>query len=191
MSSERSYRILADRGAGLTYESYLAEWNATFEIFVRRADESLVEFSMDDLCMYFLKANLQDHPGPELVEEFRDTYLDEWSMVDGNPSLAAYARYRIFAIAVALEDRPAADAVFSELDAMYPVGNSLHDFVEMAILFRNAYGSGGLGSACTGAGGFAESHADVVLEPLGSQNYGYANRDYSGASMCPAPMLDE
>ena len=52
-SPERSYRILADRGAGLTYESYLAEWNATFEIFVRRADESLVEFSMDDLCMYF------------------------------------------------------------------------------------------------------------------------------------------
>jgi hypothetical protein len=120
-----------------------------------------------------------------------DVNLDEWTLVEGNAALAAYARYRIFAIAVALEDRPAADAALAEMETEYPVGSALHDFVEMAILFRNAYASGGLGSACTGAAGFAESHADVVLEDLGSQIYGYANRDYTGASMCPAPVIGQ
>ena len=116
-----------------------------------------------------------------------DDNLDEW-LVDGdNPAVAAYARYRIAVIAVALDDSAAAEEMIAEMEALYPVGSRLHDFVEMAILFRTAFASGGLGAACRGAAGFAESHAPVVLATLGSEVYGYANRDYTGESICPAP----
>ena len=118
-----------------------------------------------------------------------DVNLDEWLVDGGNPALAAYARYKIAVIAVALDDRGAADAMIAEMESLYPAGSALHDFVEMAILFKTAFGSGGLGAACTGAAGFAESHAGDVLVPLGSQVYGYANRDYTGESMCPAPEV--
>ncbi|HUF38145.1 MAG TPA: hypothetical protein VMN57_06460, partial [Anaerolineales bacterium] len=109
----------------------------------------------------------------------------------GRADLAAYARFRIFAIAVALQDPAATAAALAELEANYPVGDARRVYVEMAILFRNAYNSGGLGAACTAAAGFAESQAGKILAPLGSGVYGYANRDYTGESMCPAPDVEE
>jgi len=120
-----------------------------------------------------------------------DPNLEDWLTDEGGEALSAYARFRIFAIYLVLDDRNAADEAFTDLERAYPIGNRLHDYVEMAILFRNAYNGGGLGSACTGAAGFAESHADVMLKPLGSEVYGYANRDYTGESMCPAPQIQE
>lgn len=116
--------------------------------------------------------------------------LDDWTAgEEGRLDLAAYARFRIFAIAVALQDPAGIGAALAELEASHPVGDPRRDFVEMAILFRNAYNSGGLGAACTAAAGFAESHAGTILEPLGSGVYGYANQDYTGESMCPAPEV--
>lgn len=127
----------------------------------------------------------------QAVQRYRqvidDSGLDDWVAVDGGAAVRAYARFQIAAIAVVLQDETAVEAAFAELEASYPAGDPLHAFVEMAILFRNAFASGGLGAACTGAAGFAESHADVILAPLGSQVYGYANRDYTGESLCPAP----
>lgn len=117
-----------------------------------------------------------------------DDSLDNWIVEDGGEALRAYARYRLAVIAVILGDRPAADQAITQMDTLYPQGTDLHDYVEMAILFRNAFAGGGLESACTGAAGFAESHAATVLQPLGSQVYGYANRDYTGESMCPAAL---
>jgi hypothetical protein len=114
--------------------------------------------------------------------------LDDWTLGEqGHGDLAAYARFRIFAIAVALQDNAAADAALAELQENYPSGSPYRDYVEMAILFRNAHNSGGLSAACTAAAGFAESHPATILDPLGSGVYGYANRDYTGESMCPAP----
>jgi len=115
--------------------------------------------------------------------------LDDWTLgAEGRAGLAAYARFRIFAIAVALQDPAAVESALAEMESTYPAGGAYRDYVEMAILFRNAYNSGGLGAACTAAAGFADSHAETILEPLGSGVYGYANRDYTGESMCPAPV---
>jgi len=118
--------------------------------------------------------------------------LDDWTMgAEGRADLAAYARFRIFAIAVVLQDPAAADAALADLQLNHPDGDPRHDYVEMAILFRNAYNSGGLEAACTGAAGFAESHAGTILDSLGSGVYGYANRDYTGKSMCPVLQVED
>lgn len=74
-----SYGLLVDNGCDLTYEAYLDQWEATFEQFVRRANESLDEFSMDELCESFLRSGLPADTDPSLSFEFRDAYLDEWS----------------------------------------------------------------------------------------------------------------
>lgn len=74
-----SYRVLAENGLELTYEDYLREWEATFELFERNANATLDEFSMDALCKHFLKDRLPEPPNLELLWGFRDAYLDEWS----------------------------------------------------------------------------------------------------------------
>ncbi len=118
--------------------------------------------------------------------------LDDWTAgPEGWASLAAYARFRIYAIAVALQDPGAAEAALAELELNYPDGDPRRDFVEMGILFRNALDSGGLGAACAAAAGFADSNAETILDPLGSGVYGNSNRDYTGESMCPAPEIEE
>lgn len=116
-----------------------------------------------------------------------DDSLDDWVVADGRATLTAYARYRIAVIAAALQDVEGYESMLTEMEEAYPVGDPRHDFVEMAILFKNAFDSGGLGAACTAAAGFADSHAAAILAPLSSGVYGYANRDYTGESMCPAP----
>lgn len=74
-----SYSLLVDKGCALTYGAYLDEWEATFERFVHPANQSLDEFSMDELCDSFLRTVLPADAGPDIAAEFRDAYLDEWS----------------------------------------------------------------------------------------------------------------
>lgn len=51
-SHEASHQMLSNSGCELSYEGYRVEWDATVEIFVQRANESLVEFSMGDGVSY-------------------------------------------------------------------------------------------------------------------------------------------
>jgi putative hydrolase of the HAD superfamily len=74
-----SHRILAQSGSRLAYTDFLDEWVHTCEEFDRRAEASLDEYSMTDVCAEFLRRALPATPHPEVVAAFRDAYLDEWN----------------------------------------------------------------------------------------------------------------
>jgi putative hydrolase of the HAD superfamily len=74
-----THAALSDAGASLRYEAFLSEWDAHWEAFDRRAEDELVEYSMDTLCTSFLSQVLPQAPPPQLVSRFRDAYLGEWN----------------------------------------------------------------------------------------------------------------
>jgi putative hydrolase of the HAD superfamily len=74
----RSYRFLVDQGSDLTYDAFLQAWDRLFDQFERQGEASLVEFSMTDLCYYFLEQTLGKLAEANVVTTFRDTYLAEW-----------------------------------------------------------------------------------------------------------------
>jgi putative hydrolase of the HAD superfamily len=75
----RSYEILATAGTQVDYAGFLARWGSTFEELEVRAQRSLIEFSMDEVCGEFLRRVLPQPPDSQLTARFRDTYLAEWS----------------------------------------------------------------------------------------------------------------
>jgi putative hydrolase of the HAD superfamily len=76
---DQSYQLLAAQGAPIAYADFLTRWDEMFDQFERQSEASLVEFSMTDLCAAFLSAILAAPPSPELIAQFRDIYLEEWS----------------------------------------------------------------------------------------------------------------
>jgi putative hydrolase of the HAD superfamily len=75
----RTHSVLAQAGSSLPYDRFLGVWDAHFEAFDRRADSSLTEYSMDELCSSFLRELVPVAPHERLVHRFRDAYLDEWN----------------------------------------------------------------------------------------------------------------
>jgi putative hydrolase of the HAD superfamily len=88
---ERSHAVLLANGVTLGYREFLERWADMFHKFDLMADENQDEFSMDDVVTGFLKNILGAEPPPELVNNFRDTYLQEWNTgvnyIDGVPAL--------------------------------------------------------------------------------------------------------
>jgi putative hydrolase of the HAD superfamily len=76
---ERSHRVLHEAGSELAYDEFLASWSRTFSTFESRAQTSLEEYSMNDVCGAFLTSTLRSRPSQALLELFRDTYLEEWN----------------------------------------------------------------------------------------------------------------
>jgi len=76
---QRSYEVLAEAGAGVDYSGFLERWSYTFDKFELRAQQSLDEFSMDEVCKEFLQRVLPQPASEEVVARFRDTYLMEWN----------------------------------------------------------------------------------------------------------------
>jgi putative hydrolase of the HAD superfamily len=74
-----SYEVLVSAGASLDYENFLEQWSSTFNEFEARAQLSLDEFSMEEVCGAFLDGVLPHSPDGEVVTRFRDIYLLEWS----------------------------------------------------------------------------------------------------------------
>jgi putative hydrolase of the HAD superfamily len=74
-----SYAILVAAGARPGYDELLEQWAETVGEFEARAEESLDEFSMDEICGAFLERVLPQPPDDDLVVRFRDSYLCEWS----------------------------------------------------------------------------------------------------------------
>ncbi len=117
-----------------------------------------------------------------------DPTLEDWADPEGERlTLSAYALYRIFVIHTLAGDDTLAQAAQDEMQQTFPVPTVQYDYVDMALLFKNAYASGSAQSGCNAVIGFAEAHAATILEPLGSLTYGYANRDYTAAEMCVPP----
>lgn len=114
-----------------------------------------------------------------------DENLLEWA----NPeeeynSLAAYAYYKRIVAAIFLDDRVTAEALYSEFEELYANSNQ-YAYVEMADVFLTDSETLGLEGGCTSARQYADANEFVVLTPIGSTVYGYANPDFGPADVCP------
>jgi putative hydrolase of the HAD superfamily len=74
-----SYEVLAAAGTSVDYSGFLECWSDTFGEFELRAQRSLDEFSMDEVCEEFLRRVLPRPASAEVIARFRDTYLMEWN----------------------------------------------------------------------------------------------------------------
>jgi putative hydrolase of the HAD superfamily len=75
----RSHELLLSLGVDTPYSRFLEEWVRMFEVFEARARADLAEYSMDSVCIEFLKRTLLRAPDEPTVVAFRDVYLDEWN----------------------------------------------------------------------------------------------------------------
>ncbi len=119
-------------------------------------------------------------------QAFNDPELLEWGEpVNEQLTIGGYARYKIV-VAYALQgDLADAQQLLQDMGNFFPRGIPQRDYVELAQVFLDTFEESGQTAACRAAEDFAEAHSDTVLRPLGSEVYGYANRDYSAADMCP------
>jgi putative hydrolase of the HAD superfamily len=75
---QRSYDVLVTAGTSVGYSEFLERWSVTFEEFELKAQQSLDEFSMDEVCAEFLRRLLSQPANADVIARFRDTYLSEW-----------------------------------------------------------------------------------------------------------------
>ncbi len=118
-----------------------------------------------------------------------DDALKDWQVEIGvekptdRANLAAYAWYRIIVVSVRLGDVPAAQATFDRLSADFPAGTPGHAYQQLAQVFWMKYQeTNNLSEACLAANAHANSETDVLD---GLNAFGYANRQYVAADMCP------
>ena len=76
---ERSYGVLATAGTSVDYSGFLEQSSNTFEELELRAQQSLDEYSMDEVCVEFLQRVLPQPANAEVIARFRNTYLSEWN----------------------------------------------------------------------------------------------------------------
>ena len=114
-----------------------------------------------------------------------DENLLEWAEPEEEyNNLAAYAYFKRVVAAVFLDDRAAAERLFSELEDEFARSDQ-YAYVEMAEVFLEESAASGLEDGCTAARLYADANEFVILTPLGSEVYGYANPDLGAADVCP------
>lgn len=114
-----------------------------------------------------------------------DDSLMEWAKeeVEKN-NLAAYAYFKRIVAAVYMDDRPAAESLYAEMEGLY-TRSSQYGYVEMAEAFLMDSETLGAEGGCTAARQYATLHKTQVLDPLSSGVYGYTNPDYTPEDICP------
>jgi len=114
-----------------------------------------------------------------------DTTLEDWT----DPALeqawiSAFARYQLAAI-YTLQDRSTfAGVIIGEMEVAYPSDNPQYGYYEMAVAFMEGYLKGGAEAGCAAAVEYATTHPGI-LEPLGLQNFGYGNPEFTPEDVCP------
>jgi hypothetical protein len=101
-------------------------------------------------------------------------------------NLGAYAAYKIVVVHLAKGEKDAAQEMLDQLARTYIAGTPQHAFVELAQAYQDALANGGdAAKACTAVTEYSQAHTAQVLDPLGPQSFGYANRTYTPQDMCP------
>ena len=127
------------------------------------------------------------------VEMYRrvidDNALRDWLLEMGVPkaddrsALSAYAWYRIMIADVRLGDGASAQSAFDRLSAEVSAGTPGDAYRDLAQVFWARYqASGSLGAACLAANAHANDDTGAID---GLNAFGYANRQYVAADMCP------
>jgi len=112
-----------------------------------------------------------------------DAGLQEWDAPPATPaSLKAYVHYRLVLLALARAGREAAQ---QELDSMVEATTGVPEaepYLALAELVLQEPEPVNLAAACHLVRGYATDHTAEVLDPL---YYGYDNRAYTSADLCP------
>lgn len=118
-----------------------------------------------------------------------DDALKDWLFEVGvarpedRANLTAYAWYRIMLAQARLGEAASAQAAFDRLSVDFPAGAPGGEYRELAQAFWSRYQeSGDLGAACRAANAHANDDTDAID---GLNAFGYANRQYVAADMCP------
>jgi hypothetical protein len=118
-----------------------------------------------------------------------DEALKDWLLELGvakpqdRANLTAYAWYRMMLANVRLGDAGAAQAAFDRLSADFPAGAPGDAYRALAQVFWSSYQeTGDLSAACLAANRLANDDTDAID---GLNAFGYANRQYVAADMCP------
>jgi hypothetical protein len=113
-----------------------------------------------------------------------DEELLDWPAPgDRRAELAAYASFRrVLAYLVEdASDRAQAELAGRQTDSS-PTGSA---FAELARRLLAAYANGALDGACAAAAPFIAENAGALLTPL---DFGYENRSYTAADICPGAL---
>ncbi len=118
-----------------------------------------------------------------------DEMLRDWLLEIGvekpndRANLTAYAWYRIMLAHTWSGDAASAQTALDRLSADFPAGAPGHEYQELAQVFWSKYeDTNRLGQACLAANAHANNETDVLD---GLNAFGYANRQYVAADMCP------
>lgn len=115
-----------------------------------------------------------------------DPDLVDWQNPEQEISnLSAYSLYKIAVLHLIQGDADRAGITFNLLDKRYLSQDFGYIYAELASVFRESYELEGLANACIATQEFAKVHSKEILLPLGSEIYGYANRDYYPNDICP------
>jgi hypothetical protein len=98
--------------------------------------------------------------------------------------LGAFARFRMITIDTVIGNEALAEATLDALQSEVQADDRLQGYLDMALLFRREGGAQDPVRACAAVRAFAERQAEQVLTPLGSQQFGYSNPDYTPDDMC-------
>lgn len=114
-----------------------------------------------------------------------DDALLDWIDFDRERlNLSAYAYFKRVVAASSLDDLEKAMTLYAEMAAIY--SNKVQAaYVEMALAFLESFSTDGQAAGCAAAHAYGAQNPFQILEPLGSEVYGYFNQDYSPEDICP------
>lgn len=122
-------------------------------------------------------------------QAFNDPQLLDWvDPIIEQLNIGGYARYKSVVTYVAMGDLATASEFYDQMAAFIQPGLPQRVYVLMARLFLDGVESANMASGCSAAREYASTNKAAVLDPLGPNVYGYANREFTPEDMCP-PQL--
>ncbi len=114
-----------------------------------------------------------------------DSTLEDWSDPDLEQAwIKAFAQYQMVVI-YTLQDREGfANTVLADLQDTTSSESPQSTFYKMAVAYIDGYQEGGVEMGCSLVQDYAALHPGL-LDPLGSQIFGYGNPDFTEQDICP------
>ena len=132
------HRLLTDAGSDLEYEQYLTHLDENASRIEADAEQSLIEYSMHEVCGEFLRQVFGSPPPAELLERYIERYIAEWNrgVVDlpGLPAMLGrlVGRDHLVQTGVAVRDGDTG-AVEESLDRLASLGVTDFNAVPFAV----------------------------------------------------------
>ena len=159
------------------------DWNGLDYVLAQREEET-ARYRIH--AVYDADALLDDGQWRAAIDAYAvlrdDNTLQSWNVAGEYESLRAYAAYRIM-ITYALLGNARADTWFDILQGENPTGSSGNGFAQIGAAFMENYRATGDARAACAQANAAAAAQPAILSLLNS--YGYDNRTYTLADICP------